>query len=63
MTSDNIKNYDSEENEVLNEALEIFRNAKNKKYRCNKNIIDISYELNNEQYNLKYNINKGVFIK
>jgi len=60
MTSDNPKNYDAKKTEVLNEALDNFRNAKVISYKKNGKNIAISYELNGKLNKFTYNTEKGV---
>jgi len=60
MTSDNIATYDDEKKKMLNDALEIFYNAKNKKYRKDGSLIHLEYELNDKKYVLTYHKGKGV---
>ena len=60
MTSDNIAEYDDDKKKVLSEALNLFKNASDKKYVKRGKYIDISYKLNNEQHSFTYNTKKGV---
>ncbi len=60
MTSDNISDYDNEADALLEEAFDIFYNAKNVVYYRNGKYIDILYNLNGKQKRLVYNTRKGV---
>ncbi len=62
MTSDNIKTYDNTKKEILNKALNIFKNAKNKEYTLNNSIYTIRYTLDDQNYEIKYDSRKGVLI-
>jgi len=62
MTSDNIKEYDEEKNEILNNAFDIFNNAKNKKYSKDGKYIHISYDLHDKHIKYKYDTLKGVLL-
>ena len=61
-TSDNIATYNNKEKHLLDEILNIFYNAHNRRYTTKGRIIDITYELNGEPQRLTYNVKKGVFI-
>ena len=62
MTSDNIKDYDDEKKKELEEALDLFTNAKVLSYKLDKKIIEIKYLLDDKEHLLKYSINKGIFM-
>ena len=59
MTSDNVSEYNDETNKVLNDALNIFKNAKNKTYKREKEFIYITYELDGKVNRIIYNTKKG----
>ena len=61
-TSDDIAKYDEEKKKLLDEALEIFYNAHERRYITKGKKIYISYELNKEKKDLIYDTKKGVFI-
>ena len=62
MTSDNISTYDEKQKEVLDHALDIFEHASSRSFKTRgKDKIDIKYTLKGKEYELTYNINKGVF--
>ena len=60
MTSDNISCYDDEKKEILAEALNLFKNAKNVQFRKENEIIYISYEIDNIKKNIAYDTTRGV---
>ncbi len=60
MTSDNISCYDDEKKEILAEALNLFKNAKNVQFRKENEIIYISYEIDNTKKNIAYDTTRGV---
>ncbi len=62
MTSDNIKTYDNDKQQILEEALNIFKNAYNKSYEINGSIYTITYYIDNKKYTIKYNAKKGVLL-
>lgn len=62
MCSDNINTYGDAQKEVLTQALDIFRNATNKKYELRDNMVHIDYELNNKHYSFDFDIKKGVLV-
>ena len=62
MTSDDIKSYDDKKKELLDFALDIFNNSKDKSYKKDGNNIIINFTLNDKKYNYIYNTKKGVFI-
>ena len=62
MTSDNIKTYDREKNEILDNALNIFYNATNKYFDVKNNIYTIHYTLLNKEYIIKYDSKKGILL-
>lgn len=62
MTSDNIKTYDKEKNEILDNALNIFYNATNKYFDVKNNIYTIHYTLLNKEYIIKYDSKKGILL-
>ena len=59
MTSDNPKNYDQEKKDILNQALDIFYNAKVLDYKTLNNKIEISYFINGKIEKIFYDVNKG----
>ena len=62
MTSDNISDYSSKKVELLSKCFDIFKNATDKKFVTNGDIIGIGYTLNNKVYKLKYNTRTGELI-
>lgn len=60
MTSDDIAEYDDKKKEVLAEALEIFKHAKDRSFVKRGDMIDISYKLNGTEHSFSYNTKKGV---
>ncbi len=62
MTSDDIKSYDDKKKELLDFALDIFNNAKNKKYKKDGKNIIISFDLNDKKYKYIYDTKKGVLV-
>ena len=62
LTSDNISSYDENSKKLLDKVYNIFYNAKEQKYSKNKNLINISYKLNNKDYSLIYDSKRGVII-
>ena len=60
MTSDNIAEYGTVANALVEEALDIFHNATNISHRKRDELIDISYCLNGKEKHLTYNTKKGV---
>ncbi|MCH5180752.1 MAG: alpha-galactosidase [Erysipelotrichales bacterium] len=62
MTSDNIANYKENEKKILDEALNLFTNAKVLEFKRKKKYIEIIYELNDVKTQLTYDTKKGVFI-
>lgn len=59
-TSDNPKNYDSVKKAILDNALDIFRNAENKSYRVSGSEICFSYTLDGKTFSFRYNTRKGI---
>ena len=59
MTSDNVAEYDDEKRKTLSYALDLFVNAKVKKYSRSGDLIRVAYELRGQEKNLTYNVNKG----
>ena len=62
MTSDNPKNYDQEKKDILNQALDIFYNAKVLEYKTLNNKIEISYFINGKIEKIFYDVNKGEIV-
>lgn len=62
MCSDNISTYLDNQKDVLAEALNIFRNATNKKYELRGNLVHIDYDLNNKHHSFDFDIKKGVLV-
>ena len=60
MTSDNISDYKEEQKKLLEKAFDLFYHSYDKTYKKDGNYILISYKLDNQEYNLKYNTLKGV---
>ncbi|MCR5184800.1 MAG: alpha-galactosidase [Bacilli bacterium] len=61
MTSDDIATYDEKKKRVLDEALDLFKNAKVIGFERKGNYIDIHYLYKNVKHLLVYNTEKGVF--
>ena len=61
-TSDNIATYDAQKKRVLEEALDIFYNAKVISYETVGNAVNIVYSLHDIEHQLSYDISKGVFV-
>ena len=62
MTSDNISSYDGKEKELLEEAFELFYQAKDQKFNKDGDLIKISYTLHDKEYHLIYDTIKGEMI-
>ena len=62
MTSDNIAEYDDKKKKMLDDALNIYYNARNVSFERNRDTILISYELSGKLYRLVYDTKKGVII-
>ena len=60
MTSDNISDYKDEQKKLLEKAFNLFYHSYDKTYKKDGSYILISYKLDNQEYNLKYNTLKGV---
>lgn len=60
MTSDNIAEYDDKKKKVLSEALDIFENATDKKFKKRGNYIDIAYKLHEKEHSFTYDTKKGI---
>ena len=60
MTSDNIAGYNEKEKQMLNDAFNMFYNAKNINFERQKDNILISYTLDDKNYKLVYDTLKGV---
>ena len=60
MTSDNIKDYDSKSNELLNYAFDLSKNAKDISYKRDGKYIILSYNINGKNVSVRYNTKKGV---
>ena len=60
MTSDDIATYNDEQKKMLDNAFNMFYNAKNVSFERRRNNILISYELNGKLIKLLYNTEKGV---
>ena len=61
MTSDDIATYDEKKKRVLDEALDLFKNAKVIGFERKGDYIDIHYLYKNVKHLLVYNTEKGVF--
>ncbi|MCD7725662.1 MAG: alpha-galactosidase [Clostridiales bacterium] len=59
MTSDNVSEYDKEKRSLFEKALKL-RSATDKEYRRAGDCIEISYRLDGEKHNLKYNAKRGI---
>ncbi len=62
MTSDNIGAYDDKKKKLLEDALYKYKNAKNQSFERVKNLINIKYELDEMEFKLTYDTERGVFI-
>ena len=62
MTSDNIASYHEKQNEVLDHALDLFRNARIKNYERRGNKIHVQYYLKGEVHSFDYHTKKGVLL-
>ena len=62
MTSDDIATYDEDAKKVLDHALNVFKDATDKQYQVDGEIIHISYKLNGKDYSFDYSIKKGVML-
>ena len=62
MTSDNIGAYDDKKKKLLEDALYKYNNAKNQSFERVKNLINIKYELDEMEFKLTYDTERGVFI-
>ena len=60
MTSDDIATYDESKNEILDEALDIFKNGKVLSYSTSNKIINIKYSLHDKEYDINYDVTRGV---
>ncbi|MBR6072373.1 MAG: alpha-galactosidase [Acholeplasmatales bacterium] len=60
MTSDNIATYNDEQKKMLDDAFNMFYNAKNICFERIKNMIKLSYELDGKSIKLIYDTKKGV---
>ena len=60
MTSDNIATYNDEAKENLTNALNLFYNAKDVKFKRVNNEILIEYSINDKQFSYIYDPKKGV---
>ena len=60
MTSDNIKDYDDNSNELLNYAFDLAKNAKDISYKRNGKYITLSYNIRGKNVITRYNTKKGV---
>ncbi len=59
MTSDNVSEYDSTKKALFEKALNL-RNATDKSYRRAGDFIEISYKLDGETHNFKYDTKRGI---
>ena len=59
MTSDNIATYDESKKELLDKALDLFRNAKVDLYQTLQSNIKVKYTLKGEEHSFIYNTKKG----
>ena len=62
MCSDNIATYNEEQKKILENCLEIFRNAENKGYTLNNDILHIEYDINKKHHSFDFDINKGTML-
>ena len=62
MTSDNIATYHEKQNEVLDHALELFRNARIKNFERKRDKIHVEYYLKGEVHSFDYHTKKGVLL-
>ena len=62
MTSDNIAEYNEDNNRFLKSILYINHNDKNPMYTKRGKIIYISYDLDGKLVHMTYNTKKGIFI-
>ncbi len=60
MTSDDLATYDEKKKEILNTALDLFRNAEVDSYVIQGNDITVQYHINDEKHQFVYNTEKGV---
>ena len=60
MCSDNIATYNEEQKKILENCLDIFRNATNKKYVLDNDIIHIQYELKGQKHYFDFNVKEGL---
>ena len=60
LNSDDMATYNDELKEVLNQSLELFKNAKDMKYQLIDGYYHITYMLGDTQHEFDYDINKGV---
>nr|MCR5787102.1 alpha-galactosidase [Acholeplasmatales bacterium] len=60
MTSDNLSKYDDEKNKKLSNALNLFNNAHDIKFRREKNNIIINYKINGKEIEKTYDTLRGV---
>ena len=62
MTSDDIATYNDDQKQILEEALEIFRNAKVDSWKSRKGFIDVKYHVGEKEHSFTYSVNKGVLL-
>ena len=62
MTSDNIAAYDDGKKALLQNALELFKNARVTNYSRQHDIITVDYTVEGKNHSLKYNYKKGILV-
>ena len=60
MTSDNISDYDADTQQMLNDALELYRGAAVTDFRRKGRYINIHYTHNGTSYTVFYDTKKGI---
>ena len=60
MTSDDIATYDDTKKKILDEALDIFNNAKVISYKTTKDKVQIKYSLHEKEYAITYDTSHGL---
>ncbi|MBQ9414561.1 MAG: alpha-galactosidase [Clostridia bacterium] len=62
MTSDNLADYDEDKKALLSSSLDLFRRAEVTSYTRRDRVITIHYKLNETDYTIRYDTEKGVLL-